>query len=292
MQSRSHFYQSADGLRLHIRIHGALDGRRLPVVCLPGLTRNARDFEGLAEFLIDEAPSPRPVVAFDYRGRGLSDYDPEWRNYNPSVETQDVLTGLATLGIDRAAFIGTSRGGLILHLLANKHPEMLEALVLNDVGPELGLKGLAQIRQYLLNPKQPSDWPDAVSVQQAIHGPAFPALSQAAWERFARALYRERDGKPVPDFDPALVRTLVDLDLSKPLPHLWLQFEALKPMPLLVIRGENSKVLESQTVAAMSERHPSMRSVTAFGQGHAPLLDTEVLAKEIGDLVAEAESKK
>ena len=116
------FYQSSDNLRLHARIYGQPRPDRWPVICLPGLTRNARDFHELAIYLSQDAPMPRQVVAFDYRGRGQSDCDPSRHNYNVGTEAVDVLAGLAALGIDRAAFIGTSRGGLIIHVLGAMQP--------------------------------------------------------------------------------------------------------------------------------------------------------------------------
>ncbi|PZO78413.1 MAG: alpha/beta hydrolase [Mesorhizobium amorphae] len=277
MAGTSRFYASPDGLDLHLRSYGTGAGG-LPVVCLPGLTRNARDFEGLATYLSDQAG--HPVHAFDYRGRGLSAHDREWRNYNLATETGDVLAGLAEIGVERAAFIGTSRGGLITHLLAAVRPQVLAGVVLNDVGPELGAEGLRHIVDYL-GEKRPAaqSFEEFKERQRGVHGTAFPALSDAEWTRFAQALVKA-DGV-TPDFDPALLRTLEGIDWTSPLPDLWEQFESFDGIPLMVVRGENSRLLTEDTLHEMARRHPGTVVETVHGQGHAPLLDTGALPERI-----------
>ncbi|TIT57439.1 MAG: alpha/beta hydrolase, partial [Mesorhizobium sp.] len=128
-------------------IYGEINSGRWPVVCLPGLTRNARDFHELALRLSSQ--TERKVVAFDYRGRGQSAYDPDISHYTVGVEAGDVLAGLAALDIEDAGFIGTSRGGLIIHVLGAIAPAVLKAVVLNDIGPVIEAPGLAHIRSYL-----------------------------------------------------------------------------------------------------------------------------------------------
>jgi pimeloyl-ACP methyl ester carboxylesterase len=268
------FYSASDGLKLHARVYGKAGGVGLPVICLPGLTRNARDFHDLALKLSRDAQNPRKVVAFDYRGRGQSAYDPDWKNYDVIVEAGDIVAGLTVLGIEHGAFIGTSRGGLIIHVLAAMRPTLLKAVVLNDVGPVLEGEGLAHIRDYLEKAPKPKDLADAISIQKAVHAQAFPALSDADWERFIRAIYREEAGALVPDFDPALLNIVKGMNLTQPMPVFWAQFEGLAAVPMLVIRGENSKLLSAATLEEMARRHPNCETITVEGQGHAPLLET------------------
>lgn len=275
------FYHAADGLRLHARIYGGEHAAHLPVVCLPGLTRNVRDFHELALYLSRQATTPRKVIAFDYRGRGQSAYDPDWKKYDLGTEAGDILTGLGQLGTTRAGFIGTSRGGLILHVLAVMKPEILAAAVLNDVGPVLEAAGLQHIKDYLGKAPRPKTIAEAASAQKAAHGAAFPNLSDADWERMANAIYRDNDGTLVPDFDPALLNGLMATDLTKPLPDLWPQFAALSAIPLLVIRGENSMLLSAKTVEEMASRHPDLEAITVAGQGHAPFLESGDLPARI-----------
>ncbi|CAM5583449.1 2-succinyl-6-hydroxy-2,4-cyclohexadiene-1-carboxylate synthase [Mycolicibacterium aubagnense] len=283
------FYSSPDGLKLHARVYGEQNNGSLPVVCLPGLTRNARDFHELALYLSNEAEAQRKVVSFDYRGRGQSAYDTNVANYTVGVEANDILAGLDQLAIKQAAFIGTSRGGLIIHVLGMLRPTILKAIMLNDVGPALEIAGLAHIKSYLEKARRPQNLAEAVEAQKAAHGQDFPALTTADWERMVAAVYQEEDGKLVPDFDPKLVETLAALDLTKPLPTLWPQFEALGKVPTLAVRGANSRLLSKETLQEMARRHSRLQTVTVAGQGHAPFLENGELPGTIASFIDAAE---
>ncbi|MDX8456584.1 alpha/beta hydrolase [Mesorhizobium sp. VK9D] len=284
-------YTALDGLKLHARIYGEVNMDTWPAVCLPGLTRNARDFHELALYLSSKAKSPRKVVAFDYRGRGQSDYDPDIGHYNVGVEAGDVLAGLSALGIEQAAFIGTSRGGLIIHVLGALKPAVLRAIVLNDIGPAIEAEGLAHIRSYLDRAPKPKTFAEAAAAQRRVHGADFPTLTDADWARMVAAICRETDAGWVPDFDPALVDTLAGVDFNKPLPDLWPQFDALAAMPLLVVRGANSKLLSAATLDEMRRRHPGMEAIIVEGQGHAPFLETGVLPDKIAAFLDQVENQ-
>jgi pimeloyl-ACP methyl ester carboxylesterase len=285
------FYASPDGLELHTRIYGEANSGHWPVVCLPGLTRNSRDFHELALHLSRRAQTPRKIVAFDYRGRGQSAYDPDIGHYNIGVEAGDILAGLAALGIEEAAFIGTSRGGLIIHVLGVMRPAVLRAIVLNDIGPVLEAGGLAHIRSYLERAPKPKTQAEAVGAQRGAHGSDFPDLTEADWERMVAALYRETDEGLLPDFDRKLVETLAGLDLTQKLPDMWPQFEALTAIPLLAIHGANSKLLSAETFEQMRNRHPCVETITVEGQGHAPFLDTGGLPGAIAAFLDRAEQR-
>lgn len=275
------FYSAPDGLKLHARVYEGGSSGALPVICLPGLTRNARDFHELALNLSQDATLARRVICFDYRGRGQSAYDPDWQNYDPMVETSDVMAGLTALGVEHGAFIGTSRGGLIIMALAAMRPALLKAVVLNDIGPVVEGAGLAQIRAYLERAPKPADFKEAVAIQRSAQQGIFTSLSDEDWERATRAIYRDEKGKPVPDFDPALLKRLKGVDLSKALPELWPQFMGLAGIPVLAIRGANSKLLSAETLEEMKRRHPDLEAVTVAGQGHAPFLETAGLPRKI-----------
>jgi pimeloyl-ACP methyl ester carboxylesterase len=275
------YYAAPDGLKLHARVYGEANPGYWPVVCLPGLTRNAKDFHELALYLSTHAADPRKVIAFDYRGRGQSAYDPEVKNYNVGMEAGDVLAGLAALNIEEAAFIGTSRGGLIIHVLGMMRPAVLKAIVFNDIGPVIEAAGLAHIQSYLERDPTPKTHTQATAAQRGVHGKDFSALAGADWDRMVWALYRETNQGLVPDFDPKLVDTVKSLDLTQPLPALWPQFDALGAIPLLTIRGANSRLLSTDTLKQMREHHSTMETITVEGQGHAPFLETGSLPKDI-----------
>jgi pimeloyl-ACP methyl ester carboxylesterase len=274
-EHESVFFSASDGLRLHAADYGRDNPAtrdRLPVVCLPGLTRNTRDFDDLARLLSADPKTPRRVVSFDYRGRGRSGWDKDPSRYTIVIEAEDVLAGMAALGLEHAIFVGTSRGGLIMHVLAAMRPGVMAAGVLNDIGPVVEGAGLAQIKAYLSRMPKPKNWADAAQILAEAHSKSFPALGEADWADFARAIYVEKDGKLVSDYDPALVDGLKGVDLSTRLPTLWPQFEGLGGMPLMALRGEHSTLLSSDTLSEMKNRVPSLQTVTIPGHGHAPIL--------------------
>ncbi|MBO6638397.1 MAG: alpha/beta hydrolase [Roseitalea sp.] len=267
-------FSARDGLAIHVRAFGPTNGTLAPIVCLPGLSRNSRDFLGLAHHFANHAKRPRRVYAFDFRGRGLSGHDKDWRNYNVLTEADDVVAGLAALNIERAVFVGTSRGGLVTMLLTAMRPGAIGAAVLNDIGPAIEGDGLTQIRLYLKQLPQPRDWADAIAIQKAVMEKNFTVLDDDHWAFEAHGRYRQIDGLIRPDHDPALIRTLTDIDLGERLPTMWPQFAGLKGVPVLVLRGENSSLLAEETVETMQSMHASLTAATVSGQGHAPMLHT------------------
>ncbi|EDQ32512.1 putative hydrolase or acyltransferase (alpha/beta hydrolase superfamily) [Hoeflea phototrophica DFL-43] len=269
------FYSSREGLRLHAADYGRHDPLTrgpLPVVCLPGLTRNTRDFHDLAVLISRHPKTPRRVVSFDYRGRGQSAWDKDPARYTITTEADDILNGMAALGLEHAIFIGTSRGGLIMHVLAATRPGVMAGGVLNDIGPVIEGAGLAQIKAYLSRTPKPRNWDEAATALSEAHGKSFPALTDADWIDFAHAVFAEKNGALLPDYDPALLEGLKGVDLGTRLPTLWPQFEGLGAMPLLALRGEHSSLLSAETLDLMKARVPSLQTATVKGQGHAPIL--------------------
>jgi len=281
------YFTSRDGLRLHGRCYAARANganRTRSVLCLPGLTRNGRDFHDVAVALSSHPSSPRTVFTLDYRGRGLSDSDPDWRNYSIPVEMLDVMDFMTLTGLYDAAIIGTSRGGLITMLLASARPNAIGAVVLNDIGPVIEHEGLARISGYVGRVPLPISWPDAARMTRELNRRHFPEVTEHVWEEVARQWYNEKNGKPAPGYDAALGNALSVLD--GPIPALWPQFEALKRVPLMVVRGENSDILTEATVDDMRRRHPAMATITVPSQGHAPLLKDATTIEAIRHFLA------
>ncbi len=273
-------FSSQDDLSLAVRLFDAPPTNRLPLICLPGLSRNSRDFIPLGQFAARHRSTPRKVFAVDYRGRGLSDRDPNWRNYTPVVEAQDIITAATVYGIERAILVGTSRGGIIAMLLGALHPTLIAGVVLNDIGPVIEGTGLARIKSHLSARRSVKSWEDAVAAVRATSGAQFPGLSDDDWRDFTAAYFVETRSRLVPAFDRNLIKTLGDFDLTEKIPVLWPQFMSLAKVPVLAIRGALSDVLSAQTFAAMAERHSRCEQITVEKQGHAPLLsDGETLER-------------
>src|SRR5688572_3664577 len=139
-------WTSPDGLALYARDYAGGDGeQRLPVLCLHGLTRNSKDFDGLAPKI---AALGRRVIVPDVRGRGQSAWDSRPARYNPKTYARDVLGMMDMLGIPSAIFIGTSMGGLITMTAAMMRTKAVAAAILNDVGPAIAPAGIARILSY------------------------------------------------------------------------------------------------------------------------------------------------
>ncbi len=287
----SRFVTARDGLKLHLRDYGPLAATALPVVCLPGLARTAADFHELALALAQDETKPRRVLALDYRGRGLSEYDRDWKNYDIRVELDDLMQVLVATGIDEAVFVGTSRGGLLTMALAVARPATIRGVVFNDVGPVIDARGLLRIRGYVGKLPAPRSFSEGAEILKRLSDQQFPALGDAEWEVMARRTWTDRDGSLKPDYDIRLLKGLEALDLEAPLPVLWVYFDALKAVPMLAIRGGNSDLLEDKTLLEMAERHPDCEIYTAPGQGHAPLLGSKDMIRRIAKLVARAERR-
>ncbi len=266
------FFSARDGLRLYGRRYPARGptGQRRPVLCLAGLTRNSRDFHDVATALAMHPQSPRTVYTLDTRGRGSSAHDPDPRNYVVPIELQDVFDFCAVTGLSDAAFLGTSRGGLITLLLAAAHPGLVGSVVLNDIGPVIEREGLARIAGYVGRAPLPNSWADAARMVRDMNGRQFPAVPEAVWAELARQFFNDKNGRPAAGYDANIAKTFSVLD--GPMPALWPQFEALKRCPVLVLRGEHSDILSAATVEEMRRRHPALVALTVNGQGHAPLL--------------------
>lgn len=281
-------FTSRDGLRLAGRRYGWEHRDRLPVVCLPGLSRNAADFHGLARHLAG-GRGGRRVLCLDYRGRGMSQHDRNWRNYNPITEAEDVVDAVAAAGLDHVCVVGTSRGGLIAMILGAMRPGMLNAVVFNDIGPQIEGRGLIRIKNHLAGLRQPESVAAAAATLKQAGGHQFTAWDDDDWLAQARLIYKEENDRLKPRFDPALLKTLKAINLDQPLPAMWPQFAGLGRLPVMLVRGENTDVLSRETAEAMAQMHPSMERIDVKGQGHAPDLGAAGLPKAIGDFVDRAE---
>lgn len=269
-----------DGLSLYVRDYGDAIAARPPVLCLGGISRNSRDFETLAPHLAEK----RRVVCPDYRGRGRSGYDSDPRNYNPSVYLRDALDILTALDLHRAVVIGTSMGGLLAMALAVARPGALGAVVLNDIGPEIEPSGIARIRTYLGGDGRRADWDEAIAfLKENFQHDGL--TSRDHWLTIARRIYREDAGGGLRhDFDPAILKQLKSASIGPT--SYWPAFHALRPFPVLAIRGGLSDILSRETFERMTAQMPGLTPITLAGVGHAPLLDEPQSVSAIDDFLA------
>jgi pimeloyl-ACP methyl ester carboxylesterase len=285
------YVAAADGLKLHVLDTGPRDATRLPVVCLPGLTRTNEDFRELIEALAFDTANPRRVIALSSRGRGQSDRDLNPANYAVPIELNDLLTVLAATGIERAIFIGTSRGGILTMALTAAKPQAIAGAVLNDIGPVLEMPGLLRIKSYVGKLPKPKDWNDAVRILKTVMETEFPVFSPADWMRYVRLTWQDSDNGITGRSDPAISFNLRDIDPAVPAPPLWQLFDGLKHAPLLVFRGEHSDLLSRESVVEMKRRHPDMRTIEVPGVGHPPVFWEEQTIAPVRDFVARCDGR-
>lgn len=260
------FYQSDDGLRLYARDYAGVGPNSPVVLCLPGLTRNSKDFNELAERLCQRYR----VICPDLRGRGRSQRDTDATRYRPDRYVADMICLLDTLGVKQLTVIGTSLGGMMGILLMAAHPQRVCALVINDMGPVIDPVGIARIINYVGKTAPVENWDDAVAQTALVNGIAFPAYGRAEWEAMARKLYVWEGQRPIFDYDASISS---GLGSGTATPDLWPLFDMLPPHPILVVRGEISDILSVATMAQMQRRRPNLQTVTVSGVGHAPMLD-------------------
>jgi pimeloyl-ACP methyl ester carboxylesterase len=255
-------FQAADGAKLAYRD----DGHGLPLLALAGLTRDSRDFDYLAQHL----PPDVRLIRLDSRGRGGSDWTGP-ATYAVGQEAADALALLDHLGLDRAAIIGSSRGGLLGMVIAATAKHRLLGLCLNDVGPILERDGLLRIGTFVgIDPAVTTLNEVADRMQAAM--PGFDRVPPLRWQEETVRHYVQRDDGVGLTYDPAL-RIAFDAALAGPLPELWPLFDACKGLPLALIRGAASDVLSRTTAEEMRRRRPDLLFAEVPLRGHIPFLD-------------------
>jgi pimeloyl-ACP methyl ester carboxylesterase len=261
-------WTSSDGLTLRYRDHVGRD-KHPPVLCIPGLTRNCRDFEPVAEAFAGE----RRVICVDLRGRGTSDYAKDSASYQPLQYAADIVALLDHLGLERVVAVGTSLGGIVIMLLAMQAPERLAGVVLIDVGPEIEAAGLARIRGYVGQGRSFPTWMHAARGLREQAGAAHPDFGISDWLRQAKRLMAVGPGGRIAfDYDMRIAEPFQTAEGTAPV-DMWPAFRALAGRPVLAIRGALSDILSAATLERMAAELPGLETCTVPRTGHAPTLD-------------------
>jgi pimeloyl-ACP methyl ester carboxylesterase len=261
------YWTSREGLKLYYRDYaGPAD--RPPLLMLHGLTRNSRDFENVAARYAGDWR----VLAVDFRGRGMSEWDPSSARYVPPTYAGDVLQLLDELGINEAVFLGTSLGGLVTMIIATVAPQRIAGVLLNDVGPELSSVGLDRIKTYVGKPIVFGDWDAAVAELRGRHNEVHPAYREDQWWTYTRRVCRKTDRGIEFDYDMKIAEPF-EAGNTGEVPDGWPYYRALAGRPVLVLRGEYSDLLSDPVAERMATEIPDVEIVTVPGVGHAPDLD-------------------
>lgn len=271
------FVTAEDGVRIAYDDQGA----GVPLVCLPGLTRNMADFETvLAGF-----GARARVIRIDFRGRGASDHaDPA--TYTPAHEARDVAAVLDHLGVERACILGTSRGGLVALIMAVTLQDRLSGVIFNDVGPDIMAEGLANIMDYIGRPPVFTSLEEAAAALPVLYEGVFRNVPATQWADFARRVWHEEGGRLHLRYDPRLREAVAPaFEPGAVVPDLWPLFDALDGLPLGLIRGAQSNILSVETAAEMRRRRPEMAFVELADRGHVPFLDEPGAQAVIADVL-------
>lgn len=261
-------FTSQDGLKLFYRDYGDPVAETTPVLCLPGLTRNSKDFADLAERLSDR----RRVLCVDLRGRGQSDRDPNFMNYQVPTYVNDVLSMMIVANVHQAAFIGTSLGGIVSMAFATSKPTMMKGFILNDIGPEIDPKGLGRIASYVGKTAPVTSWDQAAGQVKELNSAIYPEFNDLDWMKMARNTFRDSaQGTPETDYDPKISDAMAKAAPQDP----WVLFRATKAIPGLVIRGAISDILSDDTLSKMVVEKPDLQQLVVPNVGHVPMLEQE-----------------
>ena len=267
-----------DGLSLYVRDYGDPLADGVPLLCLAGLTRNSKDFHVLAS----RAAARRRVLCLDYRGRGESPHDSDWRNYRPEVILDDIFQVLTACNTHPVVICGVSYGGLIAMALGAVAPTLLAGVVLNDVGPDLDPKGSRRIMTYIERDRPQPDWPTAISEMKRTM-PTLALGDDDTWRRFTEATYRQgADGQLHFDWDISLAKMLRRPENS---PELWPLYRTLRNLPVLALRGGLSDVLSESTFVRMATEKPDLLQLTVPGVGHVPSPEHPLVERAIDDFL-------
>jgi len=275
------YFTNPDGLKQYFRDYNTAGDDAPVVLCMPGLTRNSKDYEGVAPHL---AKSCR-LICIEMRGRGNSDWDPDPSRYRPDVYVADTMALLAHLGVSEVIGFGTSLGGLMAIMMAAMHPGTMKGMIINDIGPEIDPAGIRRIKSYVGKGNPPKDWEQAIAAVKFVNADVYPNFTEAEWDWFTRKLYDEVDGKLQAQYDPAISQNFEAND-DQAAPNLWPIFDLIKGVPMVVLRGERSDILSAETLEKMAIRHPDLVPVTVPDKGHVPLMTEPECLGAIDPLIA------
>ncbi len=283
MSFKEEYYPSPDGLNLYYREYGS-DQSASPLLCLSGLTRSSLDFHDFAE----RYSKTRTVYTLDYRGRGKSPYDANYKNYNPQVYIGDIYAFLTEKKIEKALFVGTSLGGLLTMAMAGFAKNFIAGAILNDVGPEVDKSGSRRILDYVGKEVRYATLEEAAEKQKELYRGAYPDITEEDWLGQAKStfIYDEVAKNYRLNYDLNLGKALAEQLNSDEQVDLWPFFKELDDVPTLAIRGALSDVLSEAVFDRMKKENPNMETLVLKNRGHVPLLNEPETLTKLDDFIA------
>jgi esterase len=246
-------FVTAGGLRLHYLDWG--NASAPPLVLLHGIDRLAHTFDHIAP----RFTSRYHVIAMDLRGHGDSGWDPEAR-YLVEDHVGDLERLVRELGLRNVTLWGNSTGGRVVQVFAGRHPDLVTAVVAEDVGPERP-RSIADAYARRVQQEE-NGWASTSDLLAQMRAAAQP-LPDRVLEPYVRYGTKQRDdGRVVWKRDPNLVKGFVETEL-------WRDVRTIKA-PILYVLGGRSTIVPPATQEQLKMTLPQARIVTMPGLGHYP----------------------
>ncbi|MAR79272.1 MAG: hypothetical protein CMM18_03475 [Rhodospirillaceae bacterium] len=261
------YIRTQDGLRLYLRDYNEYSLKNTPIICLPGLTRNSKDFHNFAKIIYKS----RRVISIDMRGRGKSSFDSNAANYwKPAVYMNDIFSITAALNIHNGIFVGTSLGGLMAMQVALVRPSCVLGIILNDIGPDLPINGVKTIHSNLNKLLKFKNWEEAKNYYQDKYNFHHPNFSSNQWLQQTKNTFKSENNLIVSDYDIKILSEAINTSQSN---DLWKLYSAIKNIPTVCIRGKLSDILLEKTFNKMKKEKKDLIQITVENCGHNPQLD-------------------
>lgn len=273
------YWESEDGLKLHYRDYPG-DDAQVPIICVPGLTRNVRDFEHLGDWLEGQ----RRIIMVNLRGRGESEYAKDSASYNAKTYVADIVKLMDEITLPKAIFFGTSLGGIVAMIMASWHPERVAGALLNDIGPDVDQRGLDRIGENLGQGRSFETWAHAARDKAEESGGIHPDYSLKEWIAFSKKLYRmNSSGRIKLDYDMKISEPFEGKSGSNE--AIWRALGSLENVPTLILRGALSDLFSDMTARKMLGKLNKAELVTVPRVGHAPTLEEQASLDAIATLL-------
>ncbi len=273
------------GMALHLS--GKLDDKRLPVICIPGYCRNMADFADFSAMFHRLGEPDWPIVLIDLFGRGRSADRKNPRHYTTTNDGNDLAMAVASLGIEKAVFLGQDHGGQVIMALGVSNAHLVAGTILIDCAPVTHIPGLVRMRDNYLMMEKMRQSRQFLSIARQALARSYPGATPSELdELIARTHFMTKKGRPKALFDPALLKRLHALKFDDQFEARWVFFELLNDKPIMLIRTQLTDQLTRATFDQMTQLRSDAIQFVIAGQGSPALLSGIDEVGAIVDFVA------
>lgn len=264
------------GARLAVHIAGRIDGKRMPVICLPSYARNMADYTRFLDVFPRLTQTDWPIVLIDLQGRGRSSVRRNAKHYSTLHDAADVAAACDALGIERAVFLGQGHGGQVLMAMAEHRSRLIAGAVLIDAGPITDTPGLVRMRDNMLQLSAMRGERQLYAIGRRVFAQAHPGATDAELDEITGRTHLVLPrGKVRPLFDMALIKQLQEVKFDDVFAPQWPLYELLNPAHLMLVRTQLTDALQRATFERMIELREDATPLSLPGQGTPAVLAHE-----------------